>query len=1366
MDSNTTQMHVDFSHAGARMKIILRRQVLLLVLVVCIAFCSANNIYYVKPTVDGHCPDSPCHTFNHYLKNRPLHLSNSIIYFLQGVHTITPNDVLYLKQVNNLALVGLEWQVPSNNTSTLEHVPAIINCSNGNGFIFQYSTFISIANITVAHCGAEFNGISAAAIVFLESSNIEVTGVVVRNSTGFGLWMYNVLGNTQIAQSRFISNKGSGLYGGNIFLKYYSTEENCELETVKVKIQASELREGMPVGFMIQIEHSCNNIYITLDAVMMSENGGDTHSSSMGNGNLNIEIIDPTNATHISIRDSYIEKGVSRYGGGITYLVNASNHPLVCDTLINPPINKLEILHTSIIGNMADSGGGFIAVIASVCQMHGPGIELKAVDFRGNQAKVYFSSVFVVIETANNLPAHFLVVDNCTFQSGEAGATGFGISLTHTTKLAAKGSHILPQNPVILISNSRFINNTGSAGALQIKVGIYNLLKGIMPNLSEIRDHINVQNCTFTNNSGHEASSLIIAISDGSFFHPPTPFQVNVLFENVSFQNDQIGFPKHTYDESTIFIDGKPSNPEPEIHSTGDFVIFIYGAQNVTFSNCNFSNHQMTPIVAQNSKLYFSGSLTFLNNTGLNGGAIALYASFLLPKPHTRMYFYNNHAYATGGALYVKELGIPRGLIGAKCFIQPPHLINTDTVVYFVNNTATVAGDVLYGGYQNNCIVNGDYEKQLSIFQYVNFNYTMQTGLSIIASDPIGVCICDSGKPNCNKKLLVRKVFPGDSFNISAAVVGQGNGIVPGVVVVVFIKEKLESLQYPQSTNRQNCTNLTYTIFSRQDKEQLQLTAENPGSTLSVFHEPPKINIFLLSCPLGFNLSGSPAKCDCVSVLAENHYNCSISTQSIHRPKGVWIGYFNTSLTNSTIRSSNIKHGVILHTHCPLDYCKQQDLDLNLIYPDSQCELNHSGLLCGKCQSGLSLALGTSQCLKCSNLYLLLLAAFGLAGLILVVMISWCNLTVSEGTLSALILYANIIQVSKPVFLPQSDTNVLTVFVAWLNLDFGIQTCFYNGMNMYAKAWLQLIFPLYIWAIVAVMIVLSRYYITAARVVGQNAPKVLATLFLLSYAKLLRAVITIFSFTYVKYPDGHTNPVWLYDGNVDYLRGKHVPLSITAVLILIVFLIPYTAVVLCMQYLRRKTNYRLLAWVRRFKPVFDPYGGPYKDRYQFWTGLLLVVRVLLFLAFVFNSSGNPALNLLFIAIAASTLLCTLVVFQGVYKSRFLDILEASFLVNISVLAAATFYVEVINRNLALPIHVSIGVSLTTFTMTVLYHIYRKVSFLKGCTARFRKEVINSTTNDIEYRDMEQQPFQPPNPFRAQRLTVGDDGELLLVSDDS
>ena len=91
--------------------------------------------------------------------------------------------------------------------------------------------------------------------------------------------------------------------------------------------------------------------------------------------------------------------------------------------------------------------------LESVCQMYDPGIELKAVTFRGNKALKWYSNVFASISIANNLPAHFLVVENCTFQSGEANVSGIGISLTHTLensvpgKFSARGTDLL-SNPL------------------------------------------------------------------------------------------------------------------------------------------------------------------------------------------------------------------------------------------------------------------------------------------------------------------------------------------------------------------------------------------------------------------------------------------------------------------------------------------------------------------------------------------------------------------------------------------------------------------------------------------------------------------------------------------------------------------------------------------------------------------------------------------------------------------------------------------------------------------------------------------------------------------------------------------------------
>ena len=742
---------------------------------------------------------------------------------------------------------------------------------------------------------------------------------------------------------------------------------------------------------------------------------------------------------------------------------------------------------------------------------------------------------------------------------------------------------------------------------------------------------------------------------------------------------------------------------------------------------------------------------------------------------------HNNHAVKRGGAIYIHDerLSFER----TPCFLQLlPEVYRTEisTMAYFENNTAGEAGSVLYGSNLDLCtsIYNPDidaYHKLIS-WHDILLDYTAQSGPSVIASDPIGVCFCDNDEPVCNNKSLSREVFPGDSFVISAVIVGQRDGTVPGVVHAMFRYggdrfHSLGYLQYSQATNN-TCSNLTYTVFSREKTEILVLHVEKVDMIYEWRFIPPKIHVQLLPCPLGFTLSGIPVMCSCSGILAEKGYTCNIHQQTVYRPKNVWIG------CNNHHKDSHYDCEVLLHNHCPLDYCKEKDTELSLEHPDSQCALNHSGILCGECQSKFSLALGTSKCLKCSNAYLLQTVVFSVAGLALVLLLSSCNLVISEGTLSGLIFYANIIQVGRPALLQRSDSNVLTMFVAWLNLDFGIEACFYNGMDMYVKAWLQFAFPVYIWVIVAMMIVLSYYYTTAARIVGKNAPKVLATLFLLSYAKLLRAVITILSFTYLDYPDEPTKAVWLYDGNVDYLRGKHIPLFIAAIATLIAFLIPYTFVVCFMQCLRRKSGYKMLSWVRRLKPVMDPYGGPYKDKYQFWTGLLLVVRVLLFLAFAFNTSGNPALNLLLVAITAIVLLCMqLAFFSGVYKNKVHDILEAIFVANLGIVASATLFVQLISKNLNIPTFISIAVSLTIYTVILFYHLYKytpikvwinKINIHNRESDNIPMQVFScpgiNNNSEIEYEQIVQQQIQPPIHARAHRLTLGEDGELILLTD--
>ena len=85
------------------------------------------------------------------------------------------------------------------------------------------------------------------------------------------------------------------------------------------------------------------------------------------------------------------------------------------------------------------------------------------------------------------------------------------------------------------------------------------------------------------------------------------------------------------------------------------------------------------------------------------------------------------------------------------------------------------------------------------------------------------------------------------------------------------------------------------------------------------------------------------------------------------------------------------------------------------------------------------------------------------------------NTTVAVGLINGFIFYANVVAANIAVFFPLSEPSFPTVFVAWLNLDTGIDVCFFDGLDAYTKTWLQLGFPVYIISLVIIVIIVSKY---------------------------------------------------------------------------------------------------------------------------------------------------------------------------------------------------------------------------------------------------------------------------------------------------
>ena len=563
-------------------------------------------------------------------------------------------------------------------------------------------------------------------------------------------------------------------------------------------------------------------------------------------------------------------------------------------------------------------------------------------------------------------------------------------------------------------------------------------------------------------------------------------------------------------------------------------------------------------------------------------------------------------------------------------------------------------------------------------------------------------------------------VYPGETLQISVVAIGQRNGIVPGLIRGQISNGRLLSSQTFQQTTK-TCTTLNYTVFSLQSAT-LELYAND---LCSVFGDVVAFQLNInQTCPPGFSLKNSSMSCVCDQALQNYTNRCSI-TNGLGRITResydtFWVGY-------------DQSHGLTVYPHCPFDYCTNDTVNFTLDDLHKQCANNRSGLLCGHCKQGYNMVLGTFQCKpskQCTNRHLAWLVLFAVMGVALVFLLLVCKLTVATGTLSGLLFYANIVGVNRTNFLPQESTDllsvVLSVFIAWLNLDFGIETCFYKGMEPYGKTWLQFVFPVYIWAIVGLMIMVSRCSQKFANLLGNNPVSVLATLILLSYAKILRTLITVLTFANLEYQDNHTQRVWWYDANIGYFAGTHIPLFLVAVLIFLFLFLPYTLFLFIGQWLQAISHLRLFSWVNsaRLKAFMDAYHAPYKAKHRYWPGLLLMLRFVLYLVFAFTPKEGANINLLAILVVAGVLQLWMLVSGGVYKNWCLDALEGSFVLNLIVLIGATYYIHIaffadplkseqnkIANQLAAG-HTSVSIALATFIGILAYHIFQQLRHTK------------------------------------------------------
>ena len=757
-----------------------------------------------------------------------------------------------------------------------------------------------------------------------------------------------------------------------------------------------------------------------------------------------------------------------------------------------------------------------------------------------------------------------------------------------------------------------------------------------------------------------------------------------------------------------------------------------------------------------------SSKFHLFDNSAFQGGAIyVIPSSFAITVGYqSSVQFINNTALDVGGAVYAEMQP------AAPCLFMITDY--SAQIAFFGNHANRGIGHHIYGTSVRNtkcdqfhmALANQQgkpycWPSNITANGYINISFDPGANetLSPVSSAPQRVCLCDSnGRPQCaNFSLIFTSVsiYHGETFTLSAHIVGYDFGTTVGIVHAGFLNSnpsfsRLGQSQYNHQVNSsKTCTALEYTVFTRYNREILWLQVSvlpvsffgdkiATSTSLSVYYYykniarvsiadyfshanagclkgefltmPVFVNVTLLpGCPPGLNLNHDLTKCSCSPVLP-SHFECSI------RNKTGFLQWNSTVWVNATFSDSH-GTGIIYNKFCPALYCKSGNKTVNIgDDPSKQCASNRIGILCGACKDNFSLAIGSSQCIECPNSHnVALLLAFAAAGVLLVFFILALNLTVTQGLVNRVIFYANIVWAYKMIFFPSAIQKnrlftFLQVFVAWLNLDFGIECCFFVGLNAYWKTWLQFLFPFYIWAIAGVIIIACRHSSRLTSLIGSRAVPLLATLFLLSYMKLLRTVIDATSVAVIaQYPQNISYAVWYLDGNLRYCQDPHIYLFIAAIATLVFLWLPYTLLLLFIQLLRRVSHLRPFKWINKLAPVYDAYFSPLKDKHRYWFGLMLLVRGILLILLTVTSVANPKLNI-FVLFLFIAFLFFFMSIKHVYKRMTVRLLENATLLNLIILSAGTLYQWESTESRLTLLMVSVGIAFAQFCVIVVLNL--------------------------------------------------------------
>ena len=518
-------------------------------------------------------------------------------------YTLSYDDVMTMYGMDSIVIVG----EGSDNT--------VITCDSNAGIAFISMSNITIANLTLKECGAWRNSTTQngtenftfkfrCGLYFLDCSDVIMYDVIVTDSPGTGVMMYDTLGTVTIANSQFIRNRvpiddvDNIPGGGGVYIEFsYCKPNTTDFSACNPSVQANANYTIINSTFTYN-----NGTTVKQETTNYISSIGGSHQQFGRGGAISVFFKGLCENNTINVIDCHITHNGAVWGGG-----------LLADVLDSAKNNRVVVKSVNFSNNLClvdvTTGGGAIR-IHYFAQLESPNNTVTIMDSAFHNNSAYYGggvSMTIHRETKAFNASNRVILQKCTWQRNVA-RVGSAVDLSPSSfKDVFEGQLVVP-----MFINCSFIQNSNSYTTNNVhSVGLGCL------NSDKIPMEFYNENY-FIENDG-TALSLLDAVVD--FKHNSSV----VFYRNKGLRGGAIALLGSTI--LRVFPSTRLLFEENMATDKGGAIYFIaLGIRDVINSqNCFIQYHDYTI-----SPFEWETNFTFINNTSPNPGH-AIYCTTLIP---------------------------------------------------------------------------------------------------------------------------------------------------------------------------------------------------------------------------------------------------------------------------------------------------------------------------------------------------------------------------------------------------------------------------------------------------------------------------------------------------------------------------------------------------------------------------------------------------------------------------------------------------------------------------------------------------------------------------------------------------------------